>query len=69
MKRDSAPFKTGATALRLRTPILIVSQRSRDGNVGLKDATTLWLVLEANNYQSSTDWLTLVSWLNTQEFG
>ena len=37
-------FNTGATALRLTDPISFGSQRSRNGNVGLKDATASRLI-------------------------
>src|SRR5205807_7552419 len=32
-------------------------------------STTLWLVLEVNNNQNSTDWWTLVGGLNAENFG
>jgi len=38
-KMKHTAFNTGATALRLTDPISFGSQRSRNGNVGLKDAT------------------------------
>jgi len=43
-KMKHIAFKTGATALRLTDPISFRSQRSRNGNVGLKDATALRLI-------------------------
>jgi len=43
-KMKHIAFKTGATALRLTDPISFRSQRSRNGNVGLKDATASRLI-------------------------
>ena len=43
-KMKHIAFNTGATALRLTDPISFGSQRSRNGNVGLKDATASRLI-------------------------
>ena len=43
-KMKHIAFNTGATALRLTDPISFGSQRSRNGNAGLKDATPSRLI-------------------------